>query len=423
MDEFALCWNNFQDNIATGFQNLFDRGDLVDMTIAVEGKLIQAHKIVLAICSPYFQEMFQQNPCKHPIIILKDVSYSVMTELLQFMYQGEVNVKHTELQSFMKIAEMLQIKGLTTPSHQKITSQQSPSKSTDQKPNGPVFSQLSKIDAAATSSMLKRPAELSAEIYAENSKKQPKQRTFSEMNESSGGRSFHEMTNDSIDMQDEVFMPPIPQISMGEQVRYDLNNVKRETPEHSHSPLQRASEVNSSGAYNYSTEYQNNQSGPSSFPIKPIEFNSDVSHSDFNNSKGSHMDIPAVAPGEKWLQGKLQFMLSQRGKPLLVHDGQCFGIQYVRKDKKYWQCNLSRKYNCKARVTTTDNDEIIVTNAEHCHTEIRQHLRKDYKQQKMHQLQQLRQQQEQLAQQQQLQRQLTEHFQQQYSESKLQQQP
>lgn len=74
-------------------------------------------------------------------------------------------------------------------------------------------------------------------------------------------------------------------------------------------------------------------------------------------------------------------MLSQRGKPLLVHDGHSFGIQYIRKDKKYWQCNLSRKFNCKARVTTTETGEIIVTNNEHCHTEIRQHLRKDYKHQ------------------------------------------
>lgn len=66
-DEFALCWNNFQDNLSTGFQNLFDRGDLVDVTLACDGKLLQAHKIVLAICSPYFQEMFITNPCKHPI--------------------------------------------------------------------------------------------------------------------------------------------------------------------------------------------------------------------------------------------------------------------------------------------------------------------------------------------------------------------
>ncbi|XP_069961994.1 uncharacterized protein [Bactrocera oleae] len=91
----------------------------------------------------------------------------------------------------------------------------------------------------------------------------------------------------------------------------------------------------------------------------------------------------AVAPGEHWFHGKLEFMLSQRGKPLLVHDGHTFGIQYVRKDKKYWQCNLSRKFNCKARVTTTDTGEIIVTNNEHCHTEIRQHLRKDYQRNKV----------------------------------------
>lgn len=86
-----------------------------------------------------------------------------------------------------------------------------------------------------------------------------------------------------------------------------------------------------------------------------------------------------MAPGDRWYNGKLEFMLSQRGKPLLVHDGHTFGIQYIRKDKKYWQCNLSRKFNCKARVTTTDTGEIIVTNNEHCHTEIRNHLRKGFK--------------------------------------------
>lgn len=39
-----------------------------------------------------------------------------MSELLQFMYQGEVNVKQAELQSFMSIAESLQIKGLANSS-------------------------------------------------------------------------------------------------------------------------------------------------------------------------------------------------------------------------------------------------------------------------------------------------------------------
>lgn len=77
-DEFKLCWKNFQDNIASGFQNLYDRGDLVDVTLACDGKLLHAHKIVLAICSPYFQEIFTTNPCKHPISeYLKTISSNV----------------------------------------------------------------------------------------------------------------------------------------------------------------------------------------------------------------------------------------------------------------------------------------------------------------------------------------------------------
>jgi hypothetical protein len=33
MEEFALCWNNFTDNIASGFSSLLYRGDLCDVTL------------------------------------------------------------------------------------------------------------------------------------------------------------------------------------------------------------------------------------------------------------------------------------------------------------------------------------------------------------------------------------------------------
>lgn len=69
MEEFALCWNKlkFAENLSSGFQSLFDRGDFVDCTIACDGQLLQCHKLVLAICSPYFREIFMNNPCRHPI--------------------------------------------------------------------------------------------------------------------------------------------------------------------------------------------------------------------------------------------------------------------------------------------------------------------------------------------------------------------
>lgn len=112
-EQFALRWNNFSNNLSSGFLSHLNNKDLVDVTIAVDGQLIQAHKLVLSVCSPYFQDIFKINPCKHPVVILKDIGFAEVESLLKFMYQGEVNVKQEELASFLKVAEALKVKGLT----------------------------------------------------------------------------------------------------------------------------------------------------------------------------------------------------------------------------------------------------------------------------------------------------------------------
>lgn len=56
------------------------------------------------------------------------------------MYQGEVNVKQAELQSFMSIAESLQIKGLATNSNNNNSSNGSGMRGTD--PINSSFSQF-----------------------------------------------------------------------------------------------------------------------------------------------------------------------------------------------------------------------------------------------------------------------------------------
>ncbi|XP_063907103.1 modifier of mdg4-like isoform X39 [Zophobas morio] len=112
-EQFSLCWDNFHKNMSSGMNSLLENEDLVDVTLAVEGKYLKAHKMVLSVCSPYFRELFKMNPCKHPIVFMKDVSYIAMSDLLQFMYQGEVQVSQDNLTTFIKTAEALQIKGLT----------------------------------------------------------------------------------------------------------------------------------------------------------------------------------------------------------------------------------------------------------------------------------------------------------------------
>ncbi|XP_068899015.1 broad-complex core protein isoforms 1/2/3/4/5-like isoform X4 [Tenebrio molitor] len=111
--QFCLRWNNFQANITSQFEALRDDEDFTDVTIACEGQRMQAHKVVLSACSPFFKELFKTNPCSHPIIFMRDVEARHIIALMEFMYAGEVNVAQAHLSAFLKTAESLKIRGLT----------------------------------------------------------------------------------------------------------------------------------------------------------------------------------------------------------------------------------------------------------------------------------------------------------------------
>ncbi|XP_032677216.1 protein abrupt-like [Odontomachus brunneus] len=110
--EFSLKWDNYAETITSGLLSHLNENNLVDVTLAVDGHLITAHKLVLSVCSPYFKNIFKTNPCQHPVIILKDIKQMEIEALLKFMYQGEVNVKREDLPTFLKTAQIFQIKGL-----------------------------------------------------------------------------------------------------------------------------------------------------------------------------------------------------------------------------------------------------------------------------------------------------------------------
>lgn len=137
--QFFLKWNDFQSNMVSSFKHLRDEKSFTDVTLACDGQTCKAHKMVLSACSPYFKSLLevringslllniasnqrtlqsneflprQENPSKHPIIILKDVAYSHLQAILEFMYAGEVNVSQDQLPAFLKTADRLKVKGL-----------------------------------------------------------------------------------------------------------------------------------------------------------------------------------------------------------------------------------------------------------------------------------------------------------------------
>ncbi|KAK0172130.1 hypothetical protein PV328_005488 [Microctonus aethiopoides] len=111
--QFSLRWNNYLKHITCAFDTLRSDEDLVDVTLSCEGKRIRAHKMLLSACSTYFRDLFKENPCQHPVIIFRNVKFDDLAALIDFMYQGEVNVVQEQLASFLTTAELLAVQGLT----------------------------------------------------------------------------------------------------------------------------------------------------------------------------------------------------------------------------------------------------------------------------------------------------------------------
>ncbi|KAG5874020.1 hypothetical protein JTB14_026791 [Gonioctena quinquepunctata] len=109
---YSLRWNNHQTHILAAFEALLQAETLVDVTLVCAETSVRAHKVVLSACSPFFQRIFSENPCKHPVIVLKDFSGWEVQAIVDFMYKGEISVIQEQLQSLIKAAESLQVRGL-----------------------------------------------------------------------------------------------------------------------------------------------------------------------------------------------------------------------------------------------------------------------------------------------------------------------
>ncbi|XP_058127071.1 broad-complex core protein isoforms 1/2/3/4/5-like [Anopheles ziemanni] len=412
--EYSLRWKKYHDNLVANVCTFYEHRIFTDVTIACDGRHFKAHKLVLAACSPYFEKLFKEHPTEHPIIYLNDVNGDYMENIMEFMYKGTTNLEAMKVKPFLNLAENLKLKGLTErpmaedeprqPHHEQDEEGLSTLPIYTPTAVAPLLESVLDHEMAApeSSGMVdsmtdEQPGHSSTPLDRSNARKVSAPRTAIECVEALMGMDHNSSSEDG-------FLSGSSSAPLN-HARH--NNLKpaikhpRSTHTNASSERQQENDFDRAMEYNESppliltglSEYERPRSsndfgessssrseGPS---VMRQLFPNDLRIAANDNQRMGHMDIPAVAPGEKWFQGRLQFMLSQRGKPLLVHDGHSFGIQYIRKDKKYWQCNLSRKYNCKARVTTTDTGDIIVTNNEHCHTEIRQHLRKDYKTMKL----------------------------------------
>lgn len=118
--QYCLRWNNYQNNLTNVFDQLLQAEAFVDVTLSAEGHSLKAHKVVLSACSPYFQALFFDNPCKHPIVILSKFlmsldSYSSLLKTLPI--NGWTRVSFMECIVLCTVAQIALIAKLVRREH------------------------------------------------------------------------------------------------------------------------------------------------------------------------------------------------------------------------------------------------------------------------------------------------------------------
>eukprot|EP00096_Caligus_rogercresseyi_P014042 TRINITY_DN658_c0_g1_i1.p1 TRINITY_DN658_c0_g1~~TRINITY_DN658_c0_g1_i1.p1 ORF type:complete len:554 (-),score=146.64 TRINITY_DN658_c0_g1_i1:2501-4162(-) len=117
-EKYKLKWSKYETNILTAFHGLLESETLSDVTLFCEGQTFKAHRLVLAACSTHFESLFSHAPINAPsnnqfFVILDGTRADDLQILLHFMYRGEAYLHHDRINSVLKTAEVLQVKGLS----------------------------------------------------------------------------------------------------------------------------------------------------------------------------------------------------------------------------------------------------------------------------------------------------------------------
>ena len=129
-EKFCLKWNDFQSNVANSFRRLRSEEDFHDVTLVSDDRhTVSAHKIILSASSEYFKAILKSNKHPHPMLCLPGVNSGDLQKILDFIYNGEIQILQDQLDQFLNIAQRFQLEGLTqgedenNPEHQQFEDQ------------------------------------------------------------------------------------------------------------------------------------------------------------------------------------------------------------------------------------------------------------------------------------------------------------
>ena len=113
-DNFCLKWKDFQAYASNTFRKLRTSDDFYDVTLVSDDQQqVSAHKVVLSSSSEYFKNILTANKHSHPVLCLTGVNAADMKNVLDFIYNGELQIYQDHLDQFLETAHRFQLEGLS----------------------------------------------------------------------------------------------------------------------------------------------------------------------------------------------------------------------------------------------------------------------------------------------------------------------
>ena len=113
MERFCLKGNDFQANVSNSFSTLRKENDFYDVSlVSDDDKVVSAHKVVLSASSEFFKSILRKADHSKPMIYLSGVRSTDLNCILDYIYEGEVQLYQEDLDNFLDVAQKLKINGL-----------------------------------------------------------------------------------------------------------------------------------------------------------------------------------------------------------------------------------------------------------------------------------------------------------------------
>ena len=112
-EKFSLKWNDFHSNASKSFGAFRKEDYLHDVTLVSDDQhQVTAHKLVLSASSEYFKNIFKKTKVSNPFLCLDGISSTDLENILDYIYNGEVEIYQERLDRFLPIAQRFQVEGL-----------------------------------------------------------------------------------------------------------------------------------------------------------------------------------------------------------------------------------------------------------------------------------------------------------------------